>query len=42
MLRRVLWTVLYATFGAVATMAARRFSSRLWRLATGEEPPVRR
>jgi hypothetical protein len=42
MLRRVLWSALYATLGAAATIAARAISSRLWRLATGEEPPVRR
>jgi hypothetical protein len=42
MLRKLLWTGLYATFGAVATVAARAISSRLWRIATGEEPPARR
>jgi hypothetical protein len=42
MLRRVLWTALFATFGAIATVAARAISSRIWRIATGEEPPVKR
>ena len=42
MLRKVLWSALYAILGAAATMAARRTASRVWRIATGEEPPTRR
>jgi hypothetical protein len=42
MLRKLLWTGLYAGLAAVATMAARRAASQLWRVATGEAPPVRR
>jgi hypothetical protein len=42
MLRKLLWTGLYAGFAAVATMAARRAASRIWRVATGEEPPARK
>jgi hypothetical protein len=42
MIRKGLWTVLYAALGAGATMAARRLASRVWRLVTGEEPPTRR
>ncbi|HLM34645.1 MAG TPA: hypothetical protein VK278_02585 [Gaiellaceae bacterium] len=42
MLRRLTWTGLYALFGAVATVAARRLSSRIWRIATGEEPPTKK
>jgi hypothetical protein len=42
MLRKLLWTGLYATIGAAATMAARRLASRIWRLVTGEEPPARK
>jgi hypothetical protein len=42
MLRKLLWTVLYAALGAAATMAARRAASRVWRIATGEEPPTKR
>ncbi len=42
MLRKGLWTVLYAGLGAAATMAARRVASRVWRLATGEAPPMKR
>ena len=39
MLRKILWSGLFAAFGAGATMAARMTASRIWRLTTGEEPP---
>ncbi|HET7855298.1 MAG TPA: hypothetical protein VFL41_02465 [Gaiellaceae bacterium] len=39
MLRKLLWTALYGTVAALATIAARIVASRLWRVATGEEPP---
>jgi hypothetical protein len=42
MLRRLLWTGLYAGLSAGATLAARRAASKVWRTATGEEPPVRK
>jgi hypothetical protein len=42
MLRKLLWTGLYAGLAAVATMAARRAASRIWRIATGEEPPTKK
>ncbi|HEX2505107.1 MAG TPA: hypothetical protein VHK22_02770 [Gaiellaceae bacterium] len=42
MLRKLLWTALYAGLGALATMGARRVASRLWRVATGEAPPVKK
>ena len=42
MLRRVLWTGLYAGLGAAATMGARRLASRLYSLITGESPPTKR
>jgi hypothetical protein len=41
-LRKLLWSGLYAGFAAAATMAARRAASRVWRLATGEEPPAKK
>jgi hypothetical protein len=41
-LRKLLWTGLYAGIGAAATMAARRLASRIWRIATGEAPPVKK
>ena len=42
MLRKILWSGLYAGFGAAATIGARRVASTVWRLATGEEPPAKR
>jgi hypothetical protein len=42
MLRKVLWSAIFAGFGAAATMGARWTASSIWRLATGEEPPQRR
>jgi hypothetical protein len=42
MLRRLIWTGLYAALAAAATMAARRAASGIWRIATGEQPPVKR
>jgi hypothetical protein len=42
MLRRLMWTGLAAALAAAATMAARRAASRIWRVATGEEPPTKK
>ena len=42
MLRKFLWTGLYAALGAAATMAARRAASGIWRIATGEQPPAKK
>ena len=42
MLRKILWSGLYATLGAAATMAARRAASSIWRIATGEQPPTKK
>ena len=42
MIRKALWTGLYAAIGAAATLAARRLSSRIWRILTGEEPPTKK
>jgi hypothetical protein len=42
MLRRFMWTGLYAALGAVATLLARRLASGIWRIATGEQPPVKK
>jgi hypothetical protein len=39
MLRKMLWTGLYAGLGAVATVLARKTAARVWRVGTGEEPP---
>ena len=42
MLRKVMWSGLSAGLGVAATMAARRAASGIWRVATGEDPPVRK
>ena len=42
MLRKALWSGLYAGIGAAATLASRKTASSIWRLATGEEPPQKR
>jgi len=42
MLRKLLWTGLYGSLAAAATMAARRTASKIWRVTTGEEPPVKK
>jgi hypothetical protein len=42
MLRKLIWTGLYAGIAALATMAARRAASGIWRIATGEQPPVKK
>ena len=42
MLRRLIWTGLYASLAAAATLAARKAASRIWRVATGEDPPVKK
>jgi hypothetical protein len=41
-LRKLFWTGLYASIGAAATIAARRVASRIYRIATGEEPPTKK
>jgi hypothetical protein len=41
-LRKAVWTALYAAFGAVATILARRVASAIWVAATHEEPPTKR
>jgi hypothetical protein len=38
-LRKLVWTGLYAGITALAAMMARKTAGRLWRIATGEEPP---
>jgi hypothetical protein len=42
MLRKALWTGLYAALAAAATMASRWAASRIWRIATGEAPPAKK
>jgi hypothetical protein len=40
MLRKLLWTGLYTALAAGATVVARKSAATIWRLATGEPPPV--
>jgi hypothetical protein len=42
MLRKLLWTGLYAALGAAATIVARRTAAGIWKVATGEEPPSKK
>jgi hypothetical protein len=42
MLRKAMWTGLYAGLGAASTLVARRLASSIWRVATGEDPPAKR
>jgi hypothetical protein len=42
MARRLAWSILYGTLAAVATLAARRAASGIWRVATGEQPPIKK
>jgi hypothetical protein len=37
-----MWNGLYGALAAGATMAARRAASKIWRVTTGEEPPVKK
>jgi hypothetical protein len=41
-LRKLLWTGLYAALAALATMVARRAATGIWRVLTGEQPPAKR
>jgi hypothetical protein len=41
-LRKLLWTGLYGGIAAAATIVARRSASKIWRIATGEEPPTKK
>jgi hypothetical protein len=42
MLRKLMWTLIYGLFGALAALAARIAATRVYRLVTGEEPPVKK
>jgi hypothetical protein len=41
-LRKLLWTAIYGTIGAIAAIGARIVASRVYRLATGEDPPAKK
>jgi hypothetical protein len=42
MLRKLLWSGLYAGLAAGIALASRQAAIRVWRLATGEAPPAKR
>ncbi len=42
MLRKLLWSAIYGALAAVATMAARKIATQLYRILTGETPPVKK
>jgi len=42
MLRKLLWTAIYSLFAALAAIIARVAAGRVYRIATGEDPPPRR
>ena len=42
MLRKLLWTAIFGVLGATATIAARTAASRIYRILTGEAPPVKK
>jgi hypothetical protein len=42
MLSKILWSVIYGVLAALATLAARRVASQIYRLVTGEQPPIRK
>jgi hypothetical protein len=39
MLRKLLWSGLYAGVTAATAMASQRIATMAWRLATGDRPP---
>ena len=40
MTKRVMWVILVTAMMTVAGLVARRLSTRIWGIATGEEPPT--
>jgi hypothetical protein len=40
MLRKILWSGLYAGIAGLTTMASQKVASAAWRLATGDHPPA--
>ncbi len=42
MLRKIVWSGLYAGIAAVTALAAQRVAVTAWRLATGDHPPENR
>lgn len=42
MLRKLLWSGLYAGLAAVGALIAKIVATRIWRMTTGEDPPEKR
>jgi hypothetical protein len=42
MLRKLMWSGLYAGLAAGGAMVAKLVATRVWRMATGEDPPEER
>jgi hypothetical protein len=42
MLRKLLWSGLYAGLAAGIAVVSRQAATKIWRLATGEPPPAKR
>jgi hypothetical protein len=42
MLRKAMWTGLYAGLAAVSTLITRRIAAKIWYVATGEAPPTKK
>jgi hypothetical protein len=42
MLRKAMWTGLYAGLSAASTLVTRRLASKIWHVATGEAPPIKK
>jgi hypothetical protein len=42
MLRKVLWSGLYAGLSGATALASRRLAAAVWRLSTGDSPPAKR
>lgn len=37
-----MWSGLYGALATAATLAARKAATKIWRVTTGEEPPVKK
>jgi hypothetical protein len=42
MLRKLVWSAIYGTIGALATIVSRRAAALVWRSFTGEDPPTKK
>ena len=42
MARKLAWSVLYGVLASLAALAAKRAAAGIWRVATGEQPPIKK